>query len=568
MKKRSQKYISIAELLILLAVLAGINWLSTFLYYRYDLTQEKRFTLTDNTATLATRLDDRLTCKIYLDGNLTANYRRLKIAITDYLNELNQYTKNPIEYTFTDPLEGLDDKAKRDVTEQFLGKGFFPKNVRVQGDNQLAYQSVFPCASFYYGGKEIPVNFMGNSQFDDDNENIDEINSAIENIEFELCNVLRKCVNVNKKKIAFLVGHGELGKYETGDIMKDLSDFYDIERIDLTKVDQKRLAEYAGMVIARPTEKFSEYDKFKLDQYVMNGGKLLWCVDQMIADMDSTRNERLSFTSVPYDLNLEDILFRYGVRINSNLIQDLVSCNVIPIIANSNSATKNRTLVNWIYFPLLGSYSTHPIVKNMDLVWGQFASSIDTTASTRCRKTVLLQSSPFSRVVPSPAVVDLKILNEKMVKSSFNHPDNAVAVLLEGTFESAFAHRKQKDTVSSELHFVEAVENNRMIVVSDGDIIRNQVSRNSGQVYPLGYDMYSRQTFGNKKFILNCIDYLCDDSGILELRNREIKLRLLNKNKVKEERTQWQLINIVVPVLLVMIFGFVNRAVRRRKYAA
>jgi ABC-2 type transport system permease protein len=567
MRKRNRKYSSTLELLLLMAVLVVVNWLCTFFYFRWDLTQEKRFTLSRTTEQLAAKLDDQLSCNIYLEGNLPANYKRLKIAITDYINELNQSAKIPITFTFTDPLEGLDEKAKRDVVNQFLGKGLSPKNVKVEGDNQMAYQIVFPCASFYFKGKEIPVNFMRNVQFDDENENTEDINGAIENIEFELCNVLRKCTTKQKKKLAFLIGHGELGKYETADITADLGDFYDVERVDMTLVNLSRLKEYAGIVIARPTEKFSEYDKYKIDQYVMNGGKVLWFIDPMIADMDSTRNEKLSFTSIPYDLNLDDQLFKYGVRINDDLIEDL-SCNVTPILANTQNGRGNRTLVNWIFYPLLGSNSTHPIVKNLDFVWGQFTSSIDLTASTRATKTVLLQSSPRSRTISSPALVDLKILNDKIIASTFNHPDNPVAVLLEGGFESIFAHRKIKDTVSNELQFKESIDNNKMIVVSDGDIIRNQVSKGSGQFYPLGLDRYSGQTFGNKKFVLNCIDYLCDDSGILELRNREIALRLLNKDKVKDERIQWQLINIVVPILIVIIFGFVNTAVRKRKYAA
>ncbi len=518
------------------------------------------------TAQLAAKLDDQLSCKIYLEGNLPANYKRLKIAITDYLNELNQKAVIPVSYTFIDPLDGLDENAKRDVVNQFLGKGLSPKNVKIEGDNQMAYQLVFPCASFYFNGKEIPVNFMRNVQFDDENENTEDINIAIENIEFELCNVLRKCTTRQKKKLAFLIGHGELGKYETADIIADLGDFYEVERLDMTVQTLARLNEYAGVVIARPTEKFSEYDKYKIDQYVMKGGKVLWFIDPMIADMDSTRNAKRSFTSIPYDLNLDDQLFKYGVRINNDIIQDL-SCNVTPILANTQNGKGSRTLVNWIYYPLLGSYSNHPIVKNMDLVWGQFSSSIELTTSTRAAKTVLLQSSHRSRTINSPALIDLNIINEKIVASSFNNPDKPVAVLIEGAFESVFAHRKIKDTVSSELNFIENIDQNKMIVVSDGDIIRNQLSKGSGQVFPLGLDRYSGQTFGNKKFVLNCIDYLCDDSGILELRNRKIALRLLNKDKVKEERIQWQLINIVVPILIVIIFGFVNNMVRKRKYA-
>lgn len=567
LKKRNQKYTSTLELFLLITILVFVNWLCTFFYYRIDLTQEKRFTLSKVTYHLAEKLEDQLSCKIYLDGNLPANYKRLKIAINDYLNELNQHSSIPILYSFTDPIDGLDEKSKRDVVEQFLSKGLTPKNVKVRGENQLAYQVIFPSAVFYFNGKEIPVNFMRNGQFDDENENSEDINGAIENIEFELCNVLRKCTAKQNKKLAFIFGHGELGKYETGDIMRELSDYYALERVDMTQLPLSRLNEFAGIVIAKPTLKFSEYDKYKIDQYVMHGGKVLWFIDPMIAEMDSTRNPKLEFASIPFDLNLEDLLFKYGVRLNNNLIQDL-SCNVIPILANARNSKGSATLVNWVFYPLLGSYSTHPIVKNMDLVWGQFSSSISLTASTRCSKTILLQSSPKSKTLTSPAIVDLKTLNDKIITSTFNQPDNPVAVLLEGGFESVFARRKAADTVNAALNFVDKIENNKMIVVSDGDIIRNQVSKASGQLYPLGFDRYSGQTYGNKKFVLNCVDYLCDNSGILELRNREIKLRLLNKDKIKEERTQWQLINIVVPILIVVIFGFINSAVRKRKYTA
>ena len=560
--KRNKKIVSYTELLLMAALLVVLNGLGNFIFFRIDLTKEKRYTLSESSKNLAEKLDDKLTAKIYLEGNFPAGFKRLQNATREMIDEFNVYAGTEISYEFIDPLAGLDKKTQNDVIEQLQSKGLQPINLQVNADDELSSKIIFPGVLFYYKGKEYPINLL-KGQFGDAPESV--INASIENIEYEIGNVLRKCTMKGKKKLAFLIGNGELGKYETGDISQELGDFYQIERLDFTLQPPQKLQEYAGLVIAKPQTAFSEYDKFKLDQYVMKGGKILWLIDPVIAEMDSMKKET-SFTSVSNPLNLDDMLFKYGARLNSNLIEDM-TCNRIPILTNIQGSSPQTRLVPWIYYPLLSSSSKHPIVNNLDVVWAQFASSIDTTSNTRCRKTVLLESSTSSRVAQAPVLVDLGILRKPMPTGIFNQSHFPVAVLLEGKFESIFENRKIFDSVSKELKYTASIDNNKMIVISDGDIIRNQVSKSSGSVYPLGYDRYTKQFFGNKKFILNCIDYLCDDSGIIEVRSREIQLRLLDKQLINSDKLKWQLINLLLPVILIVIFGWIYISIRKRRYA-
>ncbi|MFN5921494.1 MAG: Gldg family protein, partial [Bacteroidota bacterium] len=312
-----------------------------------------------------------------------------------------------------------------------------------------------------------------------------------------------------------------------------------------------------------PTLPFNDYDKFKIDQFIMHGGKVLWLVETQIADMDSLQAEP-QFVTADYSLGLDDILFRYGIRINRDVIQDL-QCERIPILASVRSGMPQQKLVPWVFYPIVSPSIDHPVVKNLDPVWLQFAASIDTTANKFITKKVLLRTSPYSRSIGAPVRVDLNVARSKPDPSLYVSQGFATAVLLEGQFNSIFQYRPGA-TPDPSLPYKDKIEYNRMIVVSDGDIIRNQRKKSTGEVFPLGYNRFTNQQFGNKRFVLNCVDYLCDDSGIIEVRAKEITLRLLNKSKIKRERTYWQTINTVFPVLLVLLFGIINRYIRQRKY--
>jgi ABC-2 type transport system permease protein len=561
--KHTQKYSSYIRLLLVIGIIILVNVLSDVWFFRIDLTKEKRFTLSKASTSLAAKLDDVLYVKVYLEGDFPAGFKRLRNATRELLDEYRIASGNKIEYEFIDPFEGKDKKQISEIIEQLGANGLFPTNVQVKQDDELSQKIVIPGAIFYYKGKEYPLNLL-KGQFGKGGE--ETINESIELLEYQVSNVLRKCTVQKKKKIAFLVGNGELKSIQVADFGRELSEFYELARLDIHKNPPQKFNEFDGLVIAKPDSVFSEYDKFKIDQYIMHGGKVIWMLDMLFADMDSARNAAGEFMAYNYDLNLDDIPFRYGVRVNPVLVQDL-QCNRIPIMSGYTGGQQQTKLLPWLYYPILGSTADHPIVKNLDYVWAQFCNTIDTLPTKNIRKTVLLHTSDYTRVVGAPARVNINMTRLQPNPMGFPQRRLPVAVLLEGDFTSVFKDRVRSVTDSSfaQLHFAPSVSNNKMIVIADGDIARNQVSK-SGDIYPLGFDKFTNQNFGNKNFMVNCVDYLCDDSGLIEVRMKEIKLRLLDRQRMKDEKLQWQLVNMVLPVVLIVLFGINNARLRKRKF--
>lgn len=562
MKKRSLKIQSLTELALVLVLLVLINLIFSGIFFRFDLTKEKRYSLSDASKNLAGKVDDVLFVKVYLEGDFPSGFKRLSKSTKEMLDEFRVYTNGNLQYEFIDPFAEADNKKTNEIVEELSSKGLQPTSVQIKKDDEMSQKIIVPGAVFYYKGREFAMNLL-KGQFGAAPEDV--INSSIELLEYEIANVLRKATEKKGKKIAFLDDHGELERWDVADAQKELEQYYEVKRIPLSSVPPQTLNEYAGVVIAKPTLPFSEFDKFKLDQYVMNGGKILWLIDSQIADMDSLNNEPY-FMSAGYDLKLDDLLFRYGIRVNANLVQDL-QCNAIPILSSVKNGTPQQKLLPWLFFPVAAPMDNHAIVKNIDHVWFQFANTIDTTASLKLRKTVLLRSSLNARAVPSPARVDLNMARVNPDLALFNKGGAPLAVLLEGEFNSIFQYRMGA-SIDPALPYKSKIDHNKMIVISDGDVIRNQRKKSTGEVFPLGYDRYTNQQFGNKRFILNCVDYLCDDSGLIEVRSKEITLRLLNKTKIKREKVQWQILNMVIPVALVLLFGFLNGLIRKRKYTS
>ena len=553
---------SITELLLVLALLVLLNLIFSGYFFRIDMTKEKRYSLSKASKDLAAKVNDVMFVKVYLEGEFPAGFKRLSKSTKEMLDEFRIYSKGNIQYEFIDPFADATAKKTNDIIQEFGQKGLQPTSVQTKKDDELSQKIIIPGAIFYYKGREYPLNLL-KQQFGDAPEAV--INSSIELLEYEIANVLRSATELKAKKIAFLDDHGELGQWEVADAEAELKKFYEVKRIPLSSIPPEALKDFAGVVIAKPTLPFSEFDKFKIDQYIMNGGKVIWLVETQIADMDSIGKDGY-FMSASYDTKLEDILFRYGVRINANLIQD-AQCNAIPILSSAKNGVPQQKLLPWMFFPVTAPTSSHPIVKNIDHIWFQFANSIDTTSNKNLKKTVLLHSSPYSRAVGAPVKVDINLARVNPDPSMFKTAGNyMMAVLLEGPFTSIFQYR-QGAVSDPSLPYKDHIDNNKMIVISDGDVIRNQRKKSTGEVFPLGYDRYTQQQFGNKRFFLNCVDFLCDDSGIIEVRGKEITLRLLNKAKVKSEKFEWQLINMVVPIVVILLFGFVNGYVRKKKYA-
>jgi len=579
------------ELLMLLLIVVVVNLLGDFVYRRFDLTKEKKYTLSDATIELTSKLDDVVYFHVFLEGDFPSDYRRLKKSTRDMLNEFRRISGKQVEFKFEDLLVDKEVDEKEDILRQITSKGLQVTEPELDVDEAAGEKYIIPGALVYYKGQEYPLNLF-KREFGKPLE--EEINGSIELLEYELANVIRKCVAEKQIKVAFAEGHGELEVMEIADIVKSLEEYYTVHRLNLNLRDTNAtkpywasiardtansgailfngllntLMEYSAVIIPKPTTRFLDEELLVLDQYVMRGGKLIWLIDPLIAEMDSL-NKTGAHVAVDRDLNLDDVLFRYGARVNRDLIQDL-NCHGIPIIARQGGGKPNFR--PWVYYPILAPSSDHPIVRNLTSIWSRFGSSIDTTGSGRLsKKTVLLKSSETSRVLPNPVQVSLGLVASPLPPEVFRKSSIPMAVLIEGSFRSPFAKRRAVKR-NAPIDLIDSVGNNAMIVIGDGDLIRNQVNRERGEIYPLGYDRYASQTFGqpvqfaNKKFFMNCVDYLCDDSGLIEVRNKKIVLRLLDKVRVKSERLKWQIVNMIIPIVIIILFGLGNTVYRKRKY--
>jgi len=553
---------SLLRLLGGLAIILILNLAGTLGFFRLDLTQEKRYTLSENTRELLRSLDDIVYFKIYLEGELPASYKKLQNSVHEMLDEFRAYNKSNIEYEFIDPSEGRDKRTLNDFYNELVEKGLQPAVDRQQSSTSSEQRVIWPCALVTYKTRETPVNFIQTGQ-KTDKEVL--INESLESLEFNLIDAIRRLTIREKPAIAFIDGHGEADAMQTEDITRSLTDYYTIKRI---KINQKldALNDLKAIIIAGPDSAYNEKDKFIIDQFIMKGGRVLWLIDGTATNMDSLQS-RAETVAIANELNLEDMLFKYGVRINNNLVLDMNSCP-IPVKTGQVGDQPQFEYYNWYYFPSISNPDGHPIVKNLNAIRFEFVSGIDTVGNSSIKKTVLLSTSSSSRILNTPAIISLNVLTEQPSKEYFNKSKIPVAVLLEGNFNSVFANRIPPEIAEDkEIGYRELGEKTRMIVVSDGDIIRNQFVMRNGQylTYPLGYDRYTGINYGNKDFILNCMNYLVDDSNLLSIRSRELKIRLLDKSLVASNKLRIQLTNVLGPVFSIIAFGFLLMFFRKLK---
>ncbi len=538
-----------------------INIIGHYKFERFDLTSEKRYTLSDASMKLARNLDDVVYVRVYLEGEFPAGFQRLRNSTKEMLDEFRAYSDNNIEYEFINPSESSDDKIRNQLYKELIKQGLQPTSLQLKEQGGSAQKIIFPGAIFSYKERQLPLQLLKNRMGAHPEE---MLNNSVEGLEYEIANVIRKLKTDFQPKLAFIEGHGELTPIEVQDISQTLSQYYRVERITINE-KLNALDGFKAAIVAKPTSRFSEKDKFILDQFIMSGGKTLWLLDGMTASMDSLIKTSVAM-AIPNEINLGDQLFRYGVRINMNLVQDLQAA-AIPINTAVLGAPPKWDYFPWAFFPLIIPQENHPIVKNLNAIKFKFVSSIDTVSAAGIKKTVLLRSSEYSRVLSSPVKITLATITQRPDEKQFNRPYQAVAYLMEGTFTSVFKNRLPKNLAESgDLGFLEISKPNSMIIISDGDVIRNEVQQSSGQAYPLGFDRFTGQEFGNKDFILNCIDFLCDDSDLIKVRSRELKLRLLDKTKIEKDRLSWQLANTSIPIIIVLIFGLVMSFIRKRRY--
>ena len=553
----SNKIRDILVLIIWIIVIISINYIGSFSFKRFDLTSDNRFTLSDKTIDILKNLDDIVFTRVYLEGDLPKDFKRLRDAVQETLDEFRAYNKN-IEYEFINPSESPDEKTRLEIYKDLSKKGLLYRNIEQRTADKKSEKILFTGAILTCKGEEIPLDFL-QDQLSLTPEVI--INNSIQQLEYKLISNVVKLTRKKRQKIGFLQGHGELNSTEVGDISRTLGEFYTVDGVSiLGRLDA--LNDYDVLIVAKPDSIVSEKDKFIIDQFIMHGGKTLWLLDKVRTSMDSLRSKSTTL-AVPKELNLDDMLFRYGVRINNNLIMDLTAAK-IPVV--TDYLGKQRYF-SWYFFPLLVPKSRNPIVHNVNTLKSEFISSIDTVSAKDIRKTPLLFTSKYSRILRTPCRVSLNILQQAPDEQLYHGPPQITAILLEGNFKSLFDQRIPPVLASNkDIAFKAISKPNKMIVISDGDIIKNFVSKDNKKILPLGYDRYSGITYGNRDFIMNAVNYLCDDSGLIEIRSKEFKLRLLDKEKSMNHRASWQLLNTVCPVLLIILFGIGKHIIRRKKY--
>lgn len=577
-KRKNLKKNQIVTFLITVAIVVLVNVIGSYVFTRFDLTSEKRYTLSPTTKDILNDLNDYVYFKVYLDGDFPAGFKRLRRETKEMLDEFRAYSKY-IDYEFINPSEGTDASERNEIFKQLYQSGLNPTSLNVKNSDGSSKQMViWPGALVSYrNNTEIAIDLLENQVGLSDEE---ALNASMQNLEFRLIDAVKKVTRLTKPNIAFVEGHGELGEEEVYDITQSLSQNYNVVRLEIdgkidalihrtqdTMRDVSAFPSYDAIVIAKPTQPFDERDKFLIDQYIMHGGKVLWLVEPVYATMDSLQNQE-STIGIEQDLNIDDMLFKYGVRLNRDLLLDL-TCAALPVRTGQMAGQAQLEFFRWFYFPLLQAASDHPMVRNMNSIKADFVSSVDaTTSANDVEQIALLKTSNYTKVSGAPVFITLAMLRQTPDQRMFNTKGKTVAYLLKGTFPSLYANRIPQEIVDDQAtDFMEESKPTAMIVVADGDIIRNQIDIRTRRPLPLGYDQYTQNTYANKEFIENAISYLVDGEGLIDIRSRELKVRLLDPTKVSQDRVKWQLVNTLAPILLIVALGFVMAALRKVKYS-
>jgi len=564
--KQRQKGITDKSLPGAIAVLILLGVVSTLIFTRFDFTKEKRFTLSAVSRNIMDGLKAPVNVTVYLQGdNFPAGMKRLQRATRDMLSDLQAYSHNKLQFVFIDPITAikkLPDADQKAAYDSLQAKGIVGQPNSVKTDNGVTQMLIFPEALVQFGGKQIAVNLLQTRIGLSDEE---VYNNSIQNLEYAFSSAIKKITSGGKPIVVFTEGNQELSDLQLNDAMKSLSDGYEVGRLDLKIVPFDTLMKIKLLVVDKPNTAFTELEKFKLDQFIMRGGRVLWAIDQVNAEMDSLRGHGGEEMSFPKQLELDDQLFTYGIRINYDLIAD-ESCAQIPISTGNVGGQAQIQMLPWLYYPLLMPLSKHPLVKNLDAIESEFASTIDTLAIKNVKKTILLTSSPYNKKITAPHIISLQAVEQEPNPKDFQGAPKTIAVLLEGEFKSDFMNRPVPEGVNEKIDVLSQSKPTKMIVISDGDIFKNQIG-SDGSPYPLGYDHYMRQNFGNKNLLLNIADYMTDDSGLIALRTKEIQIRLLDRAKIRSEKLYWQLINDIAPLALLLIFAIFQHYIRKRKYA-
>ena len=559
---KTAKKNNLKSVAIIIVALLLVNAIGSSFFHRFDLTNDKRYTLSTTSLNIIEQVENPLFIKVYMQGNLPAEFKRLQQETKQLLEEFQAYNKNII-FEFVDPLENKDESM--DQIKELYRKGLTPINITVDDKGKQSQELVFPWAIAIYNNKEVNIpllkNIMGAST-------TQKVIGSVQHLEYSIADGLNKITKAKQKKIAVLKGNGELQDILMAKFLLQVRESYHIGPFTLDSVAKnpigslEALQKYDLTVIAKPTETFSDEEKQVLDQYIINGGKTLWLIDQVSAEMDSLYNPSGSTLAYPRDLNLNDMFFKYGIRINPDIIKDEQGSPIKLATGEQGSATQYQQF-NWKFAPQVYPNSSHPIVKSLGGIKFDFANAID-TLKNGIRKTILLQSSPYSKRIGTPTEINLSSVTEENTPEDYLNKGNIpLSVLLEGKFHSMYENRvlpfEQKT-------FKPEGITNKMIVIADGDLIKNQLDKNF-QPVELGYDQRSGNLYDNKDFLINCVNYLLDDSGLINIRSKDLDLALLDKEKVYQNYTRTQFITIGLPIVILALFGVVFTFLRKRKYS-
>jgi ABC-2 type transport system permease protein len=559
-KNKRQKQ-ALTRIVIMAAILVCVNILASYFHTGIDLTQEKRFTLTPATKNLLRNMKEVAVVEVYLKGKFPAGLQRLQEAIRERLRSFKDIAGSRIIVKFIDPFEGKNEGEQKLIAHDLAQKGIRVLQLENKDDDEYMTKPFFPYALVHYNGKEASVMLLEDPP---GKTAAEKISAAEAMLEYKFTNAINQLGRPDRARIAYMTGNGEDLGINSFDMLASIPRYYDLDTLDMGHLVHIPIA-YDAIIIAQPTVPFTGPQKLKIDQYVMRGGHVLWIMNNLNANMDSLKNSP-QLIAMDYGLGLDDILFKYGVRVNNDLVEDL-QCMQIGRI---NPVNGQREHPDWIYFPRLNPTAEHPIVKNMDFIRGGFTNTIDTIKSAGITKTILLQTSKYSRFAMAPARVSLSVALYPQKSEMFNKPYLPVAVLLEGKFHSMY----QGLLAPEYMHLLDSLKEpfkpvcdsaNSMIVISVGDIFKNEYSAKTGPMQ-MGYYGWTGEFFANRSFLLNCLEYLTDHSGILESRSKDVKLRLLDTGRVKDEKTKWQVINVLMPIAIVLAFASAYFFFRKRKY--
>ena len=549
---------------ILIGGLIFLNIIGSLFYKRFDLTQDKRFTLSKEAKEIVDQVDSPIIVDVFLKGEFPPEFRRLQSETEQLLDEFAAYNKN-IKFDFVNPSE----KGSEHFQQQFEKYGMTPAQISVVESGKQSTEIAYPWALAHHNGKTVKIPLLKNQLGATSEE---RVNSSLQNLQYAFADGFKKLVTEKSKKVAVLKGNGEYDDKYIADFFSTLKDYYFIAPFTLDSVVSnptktlKALESFDLIIAAQPTEAFSDAEKYVLDQYIMNGGNSLWLLDATQIQVDPVSEKAFAFGK---DLNLNDFFFKYGIRINPNLVKDVYSAPIVLASGDENESQYNK--YPWFFSPLSSSANNHPIVANIEAVKFDYASSIDTLPND-IKKTVLLSTSPITKIVGLPFEIDfdteipnnLQVVNEGPNPNEYNAGEVPLAVLLEGNFTSSFKNRVKPLKLKDGLQNIDDGKPSKMVVISDGDVIKNQMQGN--RPLELGFDKGTNSFYGNKEFLLNTVNYLLDDSGLINIRTRQIAVPFLDNQKTAQQRTKWQVLNLLLPLGLLALFGLIFTLYRKRKY--